>query len=125
MTFLTRQIRGRGRGKFLGFPTINMEISKDLKLNQGIYAVWVAIGESKFKGALHFGPVPTFAQSAKSLEVFLLDTTEKQIQGLNTMSIHITPVKLIREVRKFSSPMELVAQMKKDIMDARAAFLAQ
>lgn len=115
MKFTTRQIRGKGRGKFLGFPTINMEIPAGLILEEGIYAVRVVFGKTACIGAMHYGPIPTFGQKDKQLEVFLLRTTEKQAQALNTSVIHITPLERIREVRSFPSSEELIVQMHKDI----------
>jgi len=125
MKFQTHQIEGRGRGKFLGFPTINMEIPKDLDLAEGIHAVWVTIEHETFKGAMHYGPIPTFSEIRRSLEVFLLDITEKKIEMLNTSVIKITPVKRIREVRAFSSKEELIAQMTRDVARVRLAFPAR
>lgn len=125
MKFTTRQIPGRGRGKFLGFPTINMEIPAHFDLEEGIYAVWVTIEKKKFPGALHYGPIPTFGENQKSLEVFLMDATEKQVHSLNTKSIQVAPIRFIREVRSFPSSEALVRQMQKDIVAVRAAFLAQ
>lgn len=113
MTFQTSQIKGKGRGKFLGFPTINMEIPPDLVLEEGIYAVKVLIEKKSFTGALHYGPIPTFGESEISLEVFLLDST--QVETLNTSVVQITPITRIREVRAFSSKDELIAQMQLDI----------
>lgn len=117
MTFQTRQIKGKGRGKFLGFPTINMKIPPDLVLEEGIYAVKVLIEKKTFTGALHYGPVPTFGESTISLEVFLLDST--QVETLNTSVVQITPITRIREVRTFSSKEELIAQMQLDIAAIR------
>jgi riboflavin kinase/FMN adenylyltransferase len=71
--FTTIQIRGKGRGKLLGYPTINMKIPVDFDLPDGIYAAWVTIGTTRYGGALHWGPIPTFKEEMKSLEVFVVD----------------------------------------------------
>lgn len=115
MRFETRHIKGKGRGKFLGFPTINMEIPADLVLEEGVYGVWVSMGKNKYCGAMHFGPIPTFGQKEKQLEVFLLDVTESEANQLNTNSIQITPINYIREIRTFSSKDELIEQIQRDI----------
>ena len=71
MNYKTRQVKGKGRGKLLGFPTINLEIPPGFNIEEGIYAGRVWISKKQFKGAFHYGPVPTFHEKDKSLEVFL------------------------------------------------------
>ena len=82
MHIVSRQVKGKGRGKVIGFPTINLDIPSGLSLEDGIYAAWVTIGDRRYKGALHFGPIPTFDETTKSLEVFLLDATEEELIGM-------------------------------------------
>ena len=122
MTFTTRQIKGHGRGKLLGFPTINMEIPTGMDLLEGIYAAWISIGGKTFMGALHYGPVPVFGQQTNSLEVFLLDVRDDQIG--DTSSIEVDPVKRLREIRSFAGSVELAAQIKQDVAKTRAALSA-
>lgn len=119
MKFTSRHIRGKGRGKLLGFPTINLEIPEGFPLQEGIWAVWVEIKEKKYKGALHFGPVPTFGEEELSLEVFLIDTKDEDIPELDNEILIIEPVKRLRDVKAFSSHEELVNQIKKDVLNAR------
>lgn len=118
MKFTTRQIKGHGRGKLLGFPTINMEIPRDFDLREGIYASWVTIARQTFIGALHYGPVPVFGQKEKSLEVFLVDVRDEDIG--DTSVIEITPVKHLREIQTFPDGIALAAQITKDIAGVRA-----
>lgn len=70
MIFKTQQIKGQGRGHQIGFPTINLEIPSDLVLDEGVYASWVTINDVPYKGALHYGAIPTFDQEDRSIEVF-------------------------------------------------------
>lgn len=119
MKFTTHQISGHGRGKLLGFPTINMEIPAGLDFAEGIYAVWVTIANKIFKGALHYGPVPVFGQKNKSLEVFLLDAQNERIGDTSVMEITI--VKRLRDIRSFPDSIALVAQITQDVAEARAA----
>ncbi|MEX1052442.1 MAG: riboflavin kinase [Patescibacteria group bacterium] len=123
MRFKSKHIKGNGRGKFLGFPTINMEIPKDLSLQTGIWAVLVEIKTKIFKGALHFGPVPTFKEKKLSLEVFLIDTKDQDIPKLSDAKITIEPIKRLRKVMTFSSPKKLITQIKKDVESAKQILL--
>lgn len=117
---MTRQVRGHGRGKLLGYPTINMEIPPGMSLTHGIYAAWVTMGGVTFRGAVHYGPVPAFGQKEVSFEVFLLVASESELNGLDTSQIRIKPVTRIREVRAFGSSVELVDQITKDVEAVRS-----
>ena len=43
MQFESTHISGKGRGKPMGFPTINLKIPENFKLKNGVYAVKVSI----------------------------------------------------------------------------------
>lgn len=42
-TFTANVIKGKGRGKELGFPTINLAVPENFNLKPGIYACWVKL----------------------------------------------------------------------------------
>lgn len=117
MKFKSIQIKGKGRGKLLGFPTINLEIPENFNLNDGIYAVKVRIGGKEFPGAMHFGPIPTFNENEKTLEVFLIDASEKNIPAIEVFEFEI--IKYLRPVLSFKNQEELVKQIEKDVNDSR------
>ncbi len=75
----TTQVRGNGRGKWLGFPTINLAIPDGVSLKEGVYAVRVTIASKQFQGAMHYGPVPVFKDERIHMEVFLIDTADEDI----------------------------------------------
>ncbi len=108
---LGKVIKGKGRGRDLGYPTANIEVSS-LKLlpPSGVYAVWVVINGKKFKGALNIGKRPTFEEGETAIEVHIFDFN-KNIYG-ETLKIEF--IKHIREEKKFSSVEELKNQIKKD-----------
>ncbi len=122
MKFKSRHIKGKGRGKILGFPTINLEIPKRFSLAIGIWAVKVWIKDNKYIGALHFGSVPTFKEDELSLEVFLINTNNKNIPDLDFEDITIEPVKRIRDVELFSSSEKLIDQIKRDVENVKKVF---
>lgn len=115
MKFETTTIRGHGRGKGLGFPTINLLPPDEfaLVIQDGIYAVRVTVGSDHYKGALFYGPVPVFDQKEKSLEIYLLDAYQFYLGIGDLVSFEI--IKYIRPVMNFSSPELMVIQMGKDI----------
>lgn len=123
MKFSSKKISGKGRGKLIGFPTINLEIPRltsrndkevDFDLEDGIYAVLVTIDGIKYKGALHFGPIPVFNEQEKSLEVFLIGVgLEFKMEGRGNVDIEVKD--FIREIRNFDSEEELAKQIKEDV----------
>ena len=115
MVISTSVISGYGRGKGLGFQTLNMVIPKELSSDHGIYAGWVWIGEQKFMGAFHFGPIPAFQNPEPSLEVFLLDTDIETPP--NTVRFEL--ITKLREIRAFDSVEALVQQISIDVEECR------
>jgi riboflavin kinase/FMN adenylyltransferase len=118
MKFISTQIKGKGRGRPIGFPTINLKIPDDFELNDGIYASKVNIENKVFVGALHYGPVPTFNESEKSLEVYLIGLDNK-LENLNGKIIKVEIVEYLRPVMKFKSKEELVKQIKEDVINIK------
>lgn len=105
-------VHGLGRGRQLGFPTANLQVSDGGKLvpGSGIYAVRASLGWQICNGLLHLGPRPTFAGSPPSIELYLLDF-EADIYGEN---VRVDFLSKLREVRPFASAEELVRQMRVD-----------
>ncbi len=121
MKFTSSQVKGKGRGKLLGYPTINLEIPKDLQMEYGIYAVKVKIGNKDFIGALHFGSIPTFDENDATLEIFLVDTQDSDIPDFKLLEADT--IKYIRPILNFSSQEELSEQIKKDVEETKKIIL--
>jgi riboflavin kinase/FMN adenylyltransferase len=116
MQFESTHITGKGRGKPMGFPTINLKIPDGFKLKEGIYAAKVTIEDKKFIGALHFGPIPTFAEQEKSLEVYLISANDDlELENLDGKIIKVEIVKYLRKIIKFQSVSSLVKQIEADV----------
>ncbi len=116
MLFSSFQIKGKGRGRKLGVPTINLQIPPEFKLEEGIYAAWVFIDGESYRGALHFGPVPVFNELRRSLEVHLLDVLE--LPQTMDQRIKVRVVQKIREIQNFPSPEAMIERIQKDIEEA-------
>lgn len=118
MKYTTKQIKGKGRGKLLlGYPTINLEIPERFDEPEGIYAGFVWIDTKRYKGAFHYGPIPSFNESDKSLEVFLIDVKEKGIPFLTNGIIEIQLIEKIRDIIKFDKLKDLSQQIKADVQE--------
>jgi riboflavin kinase/FMN adenylyltransferase len=117
--FESHQIVGRGRARTLGFPTINLEIPKDLNVEYGIYGAYLIIDGVKYLGALHYGASPTFDDDYKSCEIYLIDLKDKEIPETKGKKLEVDILKRIREVKKFANTEDLIKQIDQDIKDIR------
>jgi len=112
---------GDARGRELGFPTANLAIPSEIQLPaDGIYAGWFERADgSSFRTAMSLGHRPTFYDrptDAPLLECHLLDFTG----DLYDEAVKVRFVQRLRGEVKFDSVEDLVAQMGRDVDDARA-----
>ncbi len=114
-------ISGYQEGRKLGFPTANINPLNTDKVvpADGVYAVWVAIGEDshpkaygpRLKGMLNIGYRPTLNNGReRSIEVHILDF-EGDLYG---KSIKVEFVCRLRDELPFDSLDELTIQLQKD-----------
>jgi riboflavin kinase/FMN adenylyltransferase len=109
--------RGAGRGKSLGFPTANVEVSAGELPAAGIYAVWVAVpGRAGWrKGAASVGYNPTFGEGGTlRLEVHLLGHSGE----LYGKTLTVVFVSRLRGERRFESAAALTEQLRSDCAQA-------
>ena len=122
MKFESTHITGKGRGKPMGFPTINLKILENFELKNGIYAAKVIIEDKVFQGALHYGPVPTFGDLQKSLEVYLIEAEQADyelLENLDGKIIKIEIIKFLRDIIKFKLVEDLVRQIETDVKEIK------
>lgn len=104
------------RGKKLGFPTANINLSK--KIPEGIYISKTNIEDSIYPSLTFIGTAKTFGEIKFHAETYILD-----FRGdLYNKWISIKILKKLRENKKFNSVDNLVKQMKKDEQQAREYF---
>lgn len=111
MQYEVSVIKGSGRGKTIGFPTLNLVIPEEFPYQHGVYSGSVVIDGIVYKGAIHYGPLPAFNDTRASLEVHIIDETLKK----EPKKIWLTLDSFIREVQPFSSAEDLSKQINKDI----------
>jgi len=115
LRFSAKVVKGAGRGKKLGIPTINFvpKIVKGLK--EGIYVCKIVFPSGQYWGVLHFGPRPTFREKSQSLEAYLFDFDRVRVPKKLDIEIY----SYIREIVKFVNPGQMVNKIEKDIEIAK------
>ena len=120
ITFTSRQIKGRGRARKLGYPTINLEIPKNFDLKDGVYGVEFMVDTKKYLSAMHYGPSPTFNDTEKTLEVFLIDLKDKAIPETDGKTLKVIILKYLRETLSFDEKDKLIQQIANDIQEIKS-----
>ncbi len=112
-----RVTRGAARGRQIGFPTANL-IDIDVMVPAvGVYAGTAWMGETKMQAAIHIGPNPTFeSDQTVKVEVHLMDY-DGDLYGRQLM---VDFVARVRDIARFDSPDDLVAQLSSDIQTVRS-----
>jgi riboflavin kinase/FMN adenylyltransferase len=108
---------GAGRGRDLGFRTLNVGAPSPRKLlpPAGVYAVHVETPTGAFSGMMNLGPRPTFGENEMALEAHLFDA-DGDWYGAR---VRVDFVARIRDTKKFANPAELVKQLARDEQMAR------
>jgi riboflavin kinase/FMN adenylyltransferase len=113
--------KGAGRGKGLGFPTANLRVAPDRGLpGDGIYATWAQVGDRRYMAATSIGTRPTFGETDRTVEAFLLDF-DGDLYG---SEIRLTFVQRLRDDTKFDSIQELKDQMDRDVGETKRVLAA-
>jgi riboflavin kinase / FMN adenylyltransferase len=98
-------IKGKNKGKKLGFPTANLALEADFEAKSGVYAGRVCFDGKSYKSAIFIG------KEGNILEAHILDFSG----DLYGKEIEVEIGKKIREVKKFNSDKELQEQIREDI----------
>ncbi|MBU2213820.1 riboflavin kinase [Patescibacteria group bacterium] len=132
IAFTGHTITGSGRGKGLGYPTINVRL-EDVpeEVEEGVYAGRVTFQTSKVQrqtsqvirpstldvglpAAIHYGPRPCFDDSI-SFEVHLIDHSPASIPDTFELKLF----KRLRSVQNFPAEESLKEQIAMDIEEVR------
>jgi len=107
---------GAGRGKGLGFPTLNLKLASGQDVRHGIYAMRVDHDGTRYPAAGYVGARPTFGASEPVLEAYLLDFAG----DLYGQEVEAEFIAFLRPDATFATPQALAAQMREDCDSARA-----
>ena len=103
--------QGKHQGRVLGFPTANIEPWKRKALPKyGVYACLAETEENTLPAVANIGVQPTIPSGNVTVEAHILESCP----ALYGKKIRLTPLAMMREEKRFSSPAELRAQIEKD-----------
>jgi len=110
-------IKGEGRGKKIGFPTANIQVSPDLIVPQmGVYVTRTVYKGMTYNSITNIGNNPTFKDTHQlHIETNLFDF-ETDIYG---EKLDIEFLKKVRDEVKFPTVNDLIAQIKTDVIFAK------
>ncbi len=119
-------IPGRGKGKHLGFPTLNMQKPDQVIPAKGVYAGTVEVadtqesacsGNKKIPAVFSLGTAATYGnQNQLLIEAHLLTEDAEKFKG---SFIAMDFIEHIRQQRKFKSESDLAQQIEKDCRSAK------
>ena len=104
-------IKGHRRGRTIGFPTCNINISDYAMPKLGVYGVKVNNAKFQRKGIANIGYRPTFNGQNLLLEVNIFGINK----NLYNKVINVSFIKFIRSEKKFKDLEQLKKQIKVDI----------
>ncbi|NCO80129.1 hypothetical protein GW884_02460 [Candidatus Falkowbacteria bacterium] len=109
--FKAKVIKGLSRGRRLGFPTANLDLTS-LPIDYGVYLVKVKLGDETEPGLMHWGPKKTFNKEV-SCEIYLKNFNK----NIYNRTLAVAVGRKIREVKKFADAAALKKQIKKDLLE--------
>ena len=110
-------VKGAGRGRRLGFPTINLKVDADILLPvNGVYTARIKKKNQYFQAIVNIGQTPTFSDDClKKIEVHLIGKSE----SWKDKKCEVEILRYIRPEYKFPNSKALIHQIKRDIVQAR------
>ena len=108
-------IKGKKRGRKIGFPTCNIKLNNYVLPRLGVYAVKVIGNNFSKKGIANVGYRPTFKEKSLLLETNIFGINKNLYNKVLTISFK----KFIRAEKKFKNFEYLKKQIKIDIKQAK------
>ena len=108
-------IKGKKRGREIGFPTCNMKLGDYIIPKLGVYSVKINFRNLNKKGIANIGYRPTFKGQSLLLETNIFGINK----NLYNKVISVSFKKFIRSEKKFKNLEYLKKQIKLDIKQAK------
>ncbi|GAB4470054.1 MAG: bifunctional riboflavin kinase/FAD synthetase [Anaerolineae bacterium] len=115
-------VEGASRGRTIGFPTANLQVSPELAVPPiGVYAAYAVLDAERHPAVVNIGVRPTFdGTPTPIIEAHLLDFSG-ELYG-HTLALDM--IERLRDEHKFAGVEALIAQINADIERARVIFEA-
>ncbi len=115
-------VKAKGRGRTIGYPTINLRTDHALIPKNGVYITEVEVEGRRFSAVTNVGTNPTFESGQeRSIESFILD-----FEGdLYDKWVRVAFLERIRDEVRFASVEELTARIGRDVETAQEFFAAR
>ncbi len=115
-------IHGKKLGRYLGFPTINLQVVKNFVIQKGVYIVRVyGLNANFLRGVANLGVRPTIEnQNRTLLEINLLDI--KNNINVYGKLIRVEFLHKLRDEKKFSNFSNLISAIRIDRQNAQSYF---
>lgn len=110
-----RIVRGRERGRTIGFPTANLESETECVPADGVYAGRLLLVDGHYDAVVNIGMRPTFNEPLHSIEAHIFDF-DRDLYGER---VKLDLIDRIRGEQKFASARELSHQITLDISRAK------
>ncbi|UNC91841.1 bifunctional riboflavin kinase/FAD synthetase [Candidatus Contubernalis alkaliaceticus] len=108
-------IPGEGRGKFLGYPTANLEVPSDRIIPaDGVYLTLTAYKNHDYYSLTNIGHNPTFKGKIKTIETYIFGFQN----SIYKSELRLTFLRKIREERTFPNSEKLKEQIAMDFEKA-------
>lgn len=115
-----KAVSGRGVGRIMGFPTINIPYGGALL---GVFAASVKVAGKKYLAAVNVGGRPTFDDEKILCEAFLLDAPEDFLVE-EDLEIEVRLLKKVRETQKFHDMESLAMAISHDVEEIKSWYNA-
>ena len=115
-------IRGDGRGRTIGFPTLNLDIDGQRQVPKfGVYAVAVDIDGRPYEGVANVGIRPTFEDQSLRVEVHLFGVDE----DFYDLAAEVRFLSFLREEERFANLESLKNAIANDVSKAKSFFASK
>ena len=111
-------VKGRGKGREIGFPTANLRTDNELVPPDGVYATTLTVDAIVYAALTNIGVRPTFGESERTIETHVLKFTGDWYGK----EVRLGFVQRLRDERKFEDVDALRAQIEADRRRAERLF---
>lgn len=111
-------VEGDRRGRLLGFPTANLEVSPAKVLPPGVFVVMADVLKRNYHGMANVGTRPTVSGKERRIEVHLFGFSGQLYGQTMGLAFH----KYLRAEQRFEDLEALKAQLARDAVAARSYF---